>query len=121
MNATSRALASFLSAYDNERKDIMVCNLPNCAENLLLQLSCNRLGVLLWRSILPRPSRPKSRGQFSPQEKGCCHEACTRFLGGNQSTFTVFNADLLVDLLYGRTLQTDFGLESLDAGYAFDL
>ena len=38
-------LAGFLQAYGYERKDIIVSDLPNVAENLILQIACNRLGV----------------------------------------------------------------------------
>ena len=115
LSETSQALAGFLSAYGYERKDIVVCDLPNSAENLVLQLACNRLGVHFATTIHDLEGMAKF-----PRIKGAVSTHAHGFLAETNLPIPYLDAEFLVDLLYGGTLQADFGLESNDAGDALD-
>ena len=46
LSTSTNALAGWLSLYGYERGDLLVSDLPNVSENLMLQIACNRLGVV---------------------------------------------------------------------------
>ena len=110
LSHTSQALAGFLSAYGYERKDVLVCDLPATAENLLVQLACNRLGV----HVATVPSL-EHLAKF-PRVKGAVTAKATGFLAETNLPLPYLDGDFLLDFLYhGSTLQ-DFGMEVQDAG-----
>jgi acyl-CoA synthetase (AMP-forming)/AMP-acid ligase II len=94
LSRQTNALAAWLNAYGFEKRDILVSDLPNTAENLLLQVACNRLGVHYGTAkSLESMSKqfPQVKGAVSASEKG--------FLAVVGLPVPVLSGDFLQDLI----------------------
>ncbi|KAL3934275.1 MAG: hypothetical protein SGARI_003462, partial [Bacillariaceae sp.] len=100
-------LAGFLSAYGYGRKDIMVSDLPNIAENLMLQIACNRLGVIYatTKNLEGMAKLPTVKGSVCATNEG--------FLSETNLTLPYLSGDFLMDLIHGGGLD-DFQQEDFE-------
>mmetsp|Transcript_24978 Transcript_24978/g.68878 ORF Transcript_24978/g.68878 Transcript_24978/m.68878 type:complete len:346 (-) Transcript_24978:1493-2530(-) len=90
-------LAGFLQAYGYEQNDIMMSDLPNVAENLMLQIACNRIGVTYAtaKGLEGMAKLTKVRGAVSASGDG--------FLAETSLSLPYLSGDFLLDLIHGTT------------------
>ncbi|KAG7360167.1 AMP-binding enzyme [Nitzschia inconspicua] len=100
-------LAGFLQAYGYERNDIMVSDLPNIAENLILQIACNRLGVTYatTKNLEGMAKLPKVRGSVCATGEG--------YLADTNLSLPYLSGEFLMKMVHGDGLD-EFGQESYD-------
>jgi hypothetical protein len=100
-------MAGFLQAYGYERNDIMVSDLPNIAENLILQVACNRLGITYatTKNLEGMAKLPKVRGAVCATGEG--------YLADTNLPLPYLSGQFLMDMMHGDGL-TEFGLEDYD-------
>jgi hypothetical protein len=100
-------LAGFLQTYGYERKDIMVSDLPNIAENLMLQIACNRLGVTYatTKNIDGMARLPKVKGSVCATAEG--------FLADTNLPLPYLSGEFLMDLIHGGGLEA-FRMEDFE-------
>lgn len=103
-------LAGFLKAYGYEKNDVMMSDLPNVAENLMLQIACNRIGVTYAtaKGLEGMTKLTKVRGAVSSSGTG--------FLAETSLSLPYMSGDFLLDLIHGNTSGTSgsSGLFGLD-------
>ena len=89
-------LAGYLRAYGYERNDVMVSDLPNVAENLILQIACNRIGVTYatTKGLEGMAKLPKVRGSVSASGTG--------FLAETNLSVPFLSGEFLLDLIHGN-------------------
>eukprot|EP00584_Thalassiosira_punctigera_P005843 CAMPEP_0172537758 /NCGR_PEP_ID=MMETSP1067-20121228/9299_1 /TAXON_ID=265564 ORGANISM="Thalassiosira punctigera, Strain Tpunct2005C2" /NCGR_SAMPLE_ID=MMETSP1067 /ASSEMBLY_ACC=CAM_ASM_000444 /LENGTH=297 /DNA_ID=CAMNT_0013323121 /DNA_START=14 /DNA_END=907 /DNA_ORIENTATION=- len=105
LSATSNALAGFLSLYDYGRNDVLMSDLPNVSENLILQLACNRLGV-----VYATTKDLEGMAKF-PKVKGAVSSTGTGFLAETDLPVPYLSGEFLQDLIRNGGLD-DFRDES---------
>jgi len=101
-------VAGFLKAYGYEHQDVLISDLPNVAENLILQIACNRIGVTY--------ATMKNREGMTKLEKvkGAVSATGTGFLAETTMSLPSLTGDYLLDLMHGLSgskNHTLFGLE----------
>lgn len=103
----TNALAGFLQAYGYERNDIMVSDLPNIAENLILQIACNRLGVTYAtaKNLEGMAKLPTVRGSVCATGEG--------YLAETNLSLPYLSGDFLQDMIHGDGL-SEFGTEDYE-------
>jgi len=106
-------LAGFLKLYGYERNDTLISDMPNVAENLMLQIACNRIGVTYAtaKGLEGMTKLTKVRGSVSA--------AGTGFLAETNFSLPYLSGDYLLDLIHGTNESTGsnnglFGLEEFD-------
>jgi acyl-CoA synthetase (AMP-forming)/AMP-acid ligase II len=89
-------MAGFLRAYGYERNDVMVSDLPNVAENLILQIACNRIGVTYatTKGLEGMAKLPKVRGSVAASGTG--------FLAETNLSVPFLSGEFLLDLIHGN-------------------
>jgi hypothetical protein len=100
-------MAGFLQAYGYERNDIMVSDLPNIAENLIIQFACNRLGIThaTSKNIEGMAKLPKVRGAVCAAGEG--------YLADTNLPLPFLSGEFLMGMIHGDGL-TEFGLDEYD-------
>jgi len=103
-------LAGFLKTYGYDRNDVMISDLPNVAENLMLQIACNRIGVTYAtaKGLEGMAKLEKVRGSVSTFGTG--------FLADTSLSLPSLSGDFLFDLIHGKggsnsSNNTLFGLD----------
>ena len=100
-------LAGFLKAYGYERNDVIVSDLPNVAENLMLQIACNRIGVAYAtaKGLEGMAKLTKVKGSVSASGTG--------FLAETSLSLPSLTGDFLLDLIHGTSSRNSslFGLD----------
>jgi hypothetical protein len=101
-------LAGFLKIYGYERNDVMISDLPNVAENLMMQIACNRIGVAYAtaKGLDGMAKLTKVKGSISASGTG--------FLAETNLTLPCLSGDFLLDLIHGTGGSRNnslFGLE----------
>ena len=93
-------LVGFLKLYGYERDDVMISDMPNVAENLMLQIACNRIGVAYAtaKDLEGMAKLTKVKGSVSATGDG--------FLAETNLSLPSLSGDFLVDLIHG-TAGTD--------------
>ena len=101
-------LAGFLKAYGYERNDVMISDLPNVAENLILQIACNRIGVTYAtaKGLEGMAKLTKVRGSASASGTG--------FLAETSLSLPFLSGDFLLDLIHGTSGSSNNSLFGLD-------
>ena len=109
LSTSTNALAGWLSLYGYERGDLLVSDLPNVSENLMLQIACNRLGVVYAtaKNIEAMAKFPKVKGAISTNGKG--------FLAETNLPLPFLDGEMLQGLIHGGGLDS-FQDESFDIG-----
>jgi hypothetical protein len=106
----TNALAGWLSNYGFERNNLLISDLPNIAENLMLQIACNRLGV----GYGTAKSFEKMNDTFS-KVKGAVSSTGTGFLAETALPLPYISGDFLVNLINNGGLD-EFQDTRLDEG-----
>ena len=90
-------LAGFLKLYGYERNDVLISDLPNVAENLMLQVACNRIGVAYAtaKDLEGMAKLAKVKGSVSATGTG--------FLAETTLSLPFLSGDFLLDLLHGTS------------------
>eukprot|EP00536_Pseudo-nitzschia_multiseries_P002817 jgi/Psemu1/317992/estExt_fgenesh1_pm.C_390016 len=90
-------LAGFLRAYGYERNDVMMSDLPNVAENLMLQIACNRIGVTYAtaKGLEGMAKLTKVKGAVAASGDG--------YLAETSLSLPYLSGDFLLDLIHGTT------------------
>jgi len=90
-------LAGFLKLYGYERNDVMISDLPNVAENLMLQVACNRIGVAY--------ATAKDLGGMAKlaKVKGSVSATGTGFLAETNLSLPSLSGDFLLDMIHGTS------------------
>jgi len=98
LSTVSNALAGFLATYGYERDDVLISDLPNVSENLLLQIACNRLGVVYAtaKNLEGMAKFPAIKGAVSSQDAG--------FLAETGLPVPHLSAEYLQDLIHNGGL-----------------
>lgn len=88
-------LAGFLKLYGYERNDVMISDLPNVAENLMLQIACNRIGLAYGtaKDLEGMAKLTKVKGSVSASGTG--------FLAETNLSLPSLSGDFLLDLIHG--------------------
>lgn len=102
-------LAGFLKIYGYERNDVIVSDLPNIAENLMLQIACNRIGVTYAtaKGLEGMAKIDKVKGSVSATGTG--------FLAETSLSLPFLSGDFVFDLIHGTGGGNNDGLFGLDA------
>mmetsp|Transcript_34425 Transcript_34425/g.50564 ORF Transcript_34425/g.50564 Transcript_34425/m.50564 type:complete len:299 (-) Transcript_34425:12-908(-) len=110
LSEKTNALAGWLSTFGFEKNDLLVSDLPNIAENLILQIACNRLGVGYGtaKNIEGMAKFPKVKGAVSATEKG--------FLVDTSLPLPPLTGEFLLDLINSDDGLEAFVYEDLDEG-----
>jgi len=101
-------LAGFLKLYGYERNDVMISDLPNVAENLILQIACNRIGVAYATAKGPEVMAKLNKVKGSVSASG------TGFLAETSLSLPYLSGDFLLDLIHGTGGSSNNSLFGLD-------
>jgi acyl-CoA synthetase (AMP-forming)/AMP-acid ligase II len=101
-------LAGFLKLYGYERNDVIISDLPNVAENLMLQIACNRIGVAYAtaKNLEGMAKLTKVKGSIAASGSG--------FLAETSLSLPHLSGDFLLDLIHGTGGGNDNSLFGLD-------
>jgi AMP-binding enzyme len=109
LSETTNKIAAFLSLYGYERNDVLVSDLPNTSENLLIQLACNRLGVVYGTT----KSIERMSKQFTKVKGAVVADATTSFLSSINLPLPYLGNDYLSELINTGGLN-DFAGDTYD-------
>lgn len=101
-------LAGFLKLYGYERNDVLISDMPNVAENLMLQVACNRIGVAY-------ATAKGLEGMVKLDKvKGSVCATGTGFLAETNLSLPYLSGDFLLDLIHGVSGSSNNTLSGLD-------
>lgn len=101
-------LAGFLKTYGYERNDVMISDMPNVAENLMLQIACNRIGV-----VYATAKGLEGMAKLN-KVKGSVSASGTGFLAETSLSLPYLSGNFLLDLIHGTGGNNDNGFFGLD-------
>lgn len=108
---TTNRLAGFLKLYGYERNDVMISDMPNVAENLMLQIACNRIGVTY------ATAKGLEGMAKLAKVKGSVAATGTGYLAETNLSLPYLSGDFLLDLIHGTGGSSNnslFGLEEFE-------
>uniref|UniRef100_A0A6U9VNK5 AMP-dependent synthetase/ligase domain-containing protein n=1 Tax=Pseudo-nitzschia australis TaxID=44445 RepID=A0A6U9VNK5_9STRA len=108
-------LAGFLKAYGYGQNDVIMSDLPNVAENLVLQIACNRIGVTY------ATAKGLEGMAKLTKVKGAVSATGTGFLAETSLSLPYLSGDFLLDLIHGTTNGTISGSNDLFGLKGFQL
>ena len=104
-------MAGFLRLYGYEENDVMISDMPNVAENLILQIACNRIGVT-YATAKGLEGMAKLN-----KVKGSVCASGTGFLAETNLSLPYLSGEFLLDLIHGTSGSSNnslFGLDEFD-------